>query len=155
MQKQLHKLFLVAVILLAISMSAVAQEKTGSTLYKRLGGYDAIAAMVDNFIPRIATDPDLAKFFAGHSIASQKRLRQLVVEKICEAGGGPCFYTGRTMKEAHNGLGITDEQWATATKHFLAMLEKFQVPKQEHDELMALFTGFKGDVVTTGPTTGN
>jgi hemoglobin len=154
MQKQLHKLFLLTLLILAISLSAAAQEKTGSTLYKRLGGYDAIAAMVDNFIPRIATDPMLAKFFAGHGIDSKKRLRQLVVEKICEATGGPCFYTGRTMKEAHNGLGITDEQWETSNKHFLAMLDTFQVPKQEQGELVAIITGMKGDIVTTAPTTG-
>ena len=142
---------LAAVLGALLAVWSVAQaQSTGAapSLYKRLGGYDAIAAVTDDFIPRLATDPLLAKFFAGHSVDSKKHLRQLVVEKVCEATGGPCFYTGRTMKEAHNGLGITEEQWAASNKHFVETLEKFNVPKKEQDELLAIITSLKGDIVT-------
>jgi len=150
MRKPFHRMFLLTFVLLTISFAAIAQDKAEPSLYKRLGGYDAIAAVTDDFIPRLATDPLLAKFFAGHSVDSKKHLRQLVVEKVCEATGGPCFYTGRTMKEAHNGLGITEEQWATSNKHFVATLEKFNVPKKEQDELVAIIASLKGEIVTTG-----
>lgn len=145
--RSLVNIFTVLLLVLIACTGLIAQDKAQPSLYKRLGGYDAVAAVVDDFIPRLATDPQLAKFFAGHGIDSKKRLRQLVVEKVCEATGGPCFYTGRTMKEAHNGLGISEEQWNTSQKHFVATLDKFQVPKKEQDELIAIVSSLKGDIV--------
>ncbi len=152
MQRMLRTMFFCLFFL--TSLSLIAQDKAQPSLYKRLGGYDAIAAVIDDFIPRLATDPLLAKFFAGHGINSKKHLRQLVVEKVCEATGGPCFYTGRTMKEAHNGLGITEEQWATSNKHFVETLTKFQVPQKEQDELIAIIASLKGDIVASVSPTG-
>lgn len=141
-------IFVLFLTVLICCVSGTAQDKSDPSLYKRLGGYDAIAAVVDDFIPRLVTDPLLGRFFAGHGIDSKKRLRQLVVEKVCEATGGPCFYTGRTMKDAHSGLGITEEQWNASQKHFGETLDKFQVPKKEQDELVAIVLGLKGDIVS-------
>src|SRR5688500_18173688 len=78
-----------------------AQQPAGKTLYQRLGGYDAVAAVVDDFVGRLATDKAFVRFFGGLSTDSQKRLRQNVVDQFCEATGGPCFYLGRTMKASH------------------------------------------------------
>jgi len=128
--------------------SSNAQEKKEKTLYQRLGGYDAIAAVVDDFIPRLATDPDLGKFFAGHSTTALKRIRQLVVDQVCEATGGPCIYIGQTMKTSHEGLGITEAQWDKSVYHFAASLDKFKVPHKEKDELTAIVSSLKKDIVT-------
>src|SRR5262250_3277052 len=68
------------------------------SLYERLGGYDAIAAVVDDFVGRLVTDPRFSKFFVGLSNDSKKRVRQHVVDQFCAAAGGPCVYTGRDMK---------------------------------------------------------
>ena len=65
------------------------------SLYQRLGGYDAIAGFVDTAFPRVASNPQLTHLFRGHSVDSQRRQRQLIVDAICEASGGPCLYTGR------------------------------------------------------------
>ena len=81
------------------------------SLYKRLGGYDALAAVTDDFIGRLASDQQLAKFFAGHSKDSLGRIRQLVVDQLCAATGGPCVYIGRDMKSSHQGMGITEADW--------------------------------------------
>lgn len=141
-------------VLLALTTTILAQDKTEPSLYKRIGGYDAIAAVVDDFVPRLVTDPLLGKFFAGHGNDSKKRLRQNVVNMICEALGGPCFYTGRPMKEAHGGLGISEEQWSVSQKHFVATLDKFQVPKKEQDELIAVIVSLKNDIVTPASPAG-
>ena len=154
MQKHFNKLFLLLFVLVAITSTVMAQYKAQPSLYKRLGGYDAIAAVVDDFVPRLVADPVLGKFFAGHGINSRKHLRQLVVEKVCEATGGPCFYTGRTMKEAHDGLGVTEEQWNTSTTHLVETLDKLQVPKKEQEELLAVITSLKGDIVATATPAG-
>jgi hemoglobin len=122
-----------------------AQEK--ATLYKRLGGYDALAAVTDDFIGRLATDPGLGRFFAGHSKDSLGRIRQLIVDQLCAATGGPCIYVGRDMKKAHDGLGISEADWDTTVKHLVATLDKFKVPKKEKDEVLAAISGMKADIV--------
>jgi hemoglobin len=117
------------------------------SLYKRLGGYDALAAVTDEFLFRIATDKQLSRFFVGASDNSKIRIRQLVVDQLCEATGGPCKYIGRDMKSAHKGLGITEDDWNIAVKHLVATLDKFNVPKKEKDEVLAAISGLKGDLV--------
>lgn len=132
-----------AFLLAGVSTKLNAQE----SLYKRLGGYDAIAAVADDFITRLATDKDLAKFFKGASMDSQKKIRQHVVDMLCEASGGPCYYTGRDMKTAHKGLKISEKDWNTAGGHLVATLDKFKVPQKEKDEVLALINSTKNDIV--------
>jgi hemoglobin len=121
------------------------QEK--KSLYTRLGGYDAIAAVVDDFITRLATDPTFARFFSGFGDDSKKRLRQHILDQFCVAAGGPCVYLGRDMKTTHTGLGITEAQWDAAAKHLVAALDKYKVPQAEKDELMAFVGTQKKDIV--------
>lgn len=129
----------------SIAGATGGQEK--KSLYSRLGGYDAIAAVVDDFITRLATDPSFAKFFSGFSTDSKKRLRQHILDQFCVAAGGPCVYLGRDMKTTHAGLGITEPQWDAAAKHLVAALDKYNVPKAEKDELMAFVATQKKDIV--------
>src|SRR5688572_21489173 len=117
------------------------------SLYKRLGGYDAIAAVTDDFIGRMASDKSLQKFFVGHSKDSLGRIRQLVVDQLCAATGGPCIYIGRDMKSAHQGMGIAEADWNTAAGHLVATLDKFKVPEKEKAEVLAAITGLKNDIV--------
>ena len=117
------------------------------SLYKRLGGYDALAAATDDFIGRMATDPQLAKFFAGHSKDSLARIRQLVVDQLCAATGGPCVYIGRDMKTSHAGLGITEKDWDASVRHLVASLDKFNVPAKEKDDVLGAIGGLKKDIV--------
>jgi hemoglobin len=154
-QRRILLFFIVlAVGVLTTGVLVRAQAKAEPSLYKRIGGYDAIAAVVDDFIPRIATDPQLTKFFSGHGIDSKKRLRQLVVEELCEGTGGPCFYTGRSMKASHAGLGITDSDWQVAVNHLVATLDKFKVKPKEKDELLSIASSLKTDIVAPASAAG-
>jgi len=126
------------------SMTGATQDK--KSLYQRLGGYDAIAAVVDDFIGRLVTDKRFEKFFVGHSEDSQKRIRQHILDQFCAATGGPCIYTGRDMKTTHHGLGITDADWDAAAKHLVASLDKFKVPEKEKGEVLAFITSLKKDI---------
>jgi hemoglobin len=116
-------------------------------LYKRLGGYDAIAAVSDDFIGRLAADKQLNRFLVGLSADSQKKLRQNVVDQLCQATGGPCLYLGRSMKTSHAGLGITESDWQLTVNHLVASLDKFKVPEKEKNEFLALASSLKGDIV--------
>src|ERR1051325_9356186 len=148
MQSSRPNLFLALVfsmlLTVAASMSARAQQKT---LYERIGGYNALAAVVDDFIGRLVSDKQFEKFFAGHSIDSKKRIRQHILDQFCAATGGPCVYTGRDMKTSHTGLGITEADWDAAAKHLAASLDKFKVPEREKGEVLAFVTSLKKDIV--------
>ncbi len=131
----------------ANSAAQSAGAQSGPSLYKRLGGYDAIAAVTDDFIARLAADKQLSRFLVGMSADSQKRLRQLVVDQLCMATGGPCIYIGRPMKTAHAGLGITESDWQLTVKHLVESLDKFKVPEKEKNEFLALASSLKPDIV--------
>lgn len=130
----------------AQSQSAAHQESSPS-LYKRLGGYDALAAVTDDFVGRLVADKQLARFFGGVSRDSQKRIRQLVLDQLCAATGGPCIYIGRSMRTVHEGLGITENDWNVAVKHLGETLEKFKVGKAEQDDLLKILGPLKADIV--------
>lgn len=141
---------LVFVVLGGCAWNVSAQSQAPSaapTLYKRLGGYDAIAAVTDDFIGRLAADKQLVRFLVGLSADSQKKLRQHVVDQLCEATGGPCIYIGRSMKTTHAGLGITEADWQSTVKHLVATLDKFKVPEKEKGELLAIASSLKADIV--------
>jgi hemoglobin len=134
-------------VLLAAAPLAAHHAEAEVSLYKRLGGYDAIAAVVDDFIGRMATDPQLGRFFVGHSTESLKKIRQLVVDQICEATGGPCYYTGRSMKESHAGMKISAAEWDKGVQHLTATLDKFKVGAKEKQEVLAAVGSLKNDIV--------
>jgi hemoglobin len=141
---------LISLFISACAWHASAQSpapQSSATLYKRLGGYDAIAAVTDEFISRAANDKQLARFLVGLSNDSKRRLRQLIVDQLCEATGGPCFYTGRSTKTAHAGLGITESDWQLTVKHLTAILDKFKVPEREKSDFLALASSLRGDIV--------
>ena len=142
--------FLALSLSLATLLSASAQDgqmQAKKSLYERLGGYNAVAAVVDDFVGRLVTDKQFERFFAGHSTDSKRRIRQHIVDQLCAAAGGPCLYTGRTMKDSHTGLGITEAEWDAAAKHLVASLDKFKVPEQEQKDLLAFVNGVKPDIV--------
>ncbi len=124
--------------------SAQAQEKS---LYERLGGYDALTKVVDEFITQLGKDKQLSRFLVGLSDDSKKKLRQHVVDQFCQATGGPCIYTGREMKTVHTGLKITESDWEIAAKALVAALDKYKVGQKEKDEVVAFVTGLKKDIV--------
>ena len=136
--------FVLAATMIAPPATASAQEKS---LYDRLGGYNAVAAVVDDFIGRLVGDKRFERFFTGHSKDSLKRIRMHIIDQLCEATGGPCNYTGRTMKASHEGLGISEDDWKAAVDHLVATLDKFKVPKREKDELLGAVSKFKNDIV--------
>ncbi|HST53289.1 MAG TPA: group 1 truncated hemoglobin [Pyrinomonadaceae bacterium] len=138
---------LALVVLVASAPAAPARAQTNKTLYERLGGYNAIAAVVDDFVGRLVADKQLERFFVGHSTDSKKRIRQHVVDQLCAATGGPCIYTGRTMKDSHAGLGITEDEWNIAGKHLVETLDKFKVPEAEKKELLDIVATLKADIV--------
>lgn len=147
MSKRALPAFLSLLFVSAPVFCQAAAAPSGPSLYKRLGGYDAIAAVTDDFIARLAADKQLNRFLVGLSDNSKAHLRQMIVEQACAATGGPCVYTGRDMKTAHKGLGITESDWNLAVKHLSDTLEKLHVPAKEKGEFLGIIASTKGDIV--------
>ena len=117
------------------------------SLYQRVGGYDTIAAMVDDFFARMTADEQLKRLFVNVSDPDFRRVRQLTVDFICEKSGGPCFYTGRSMAESHKGLGITDDDWNRAGVHMGETLDMLGVQGELREELGGFISGLRDDIV--------
>lgn len=144
----MRKAFLIFAMVLVCAGSAFAQAATKEkTLYQRLGGYDAIAAVSDDFVDRLGKGKLLSRFVVGLSVDSKKRLRQHLVDFLCNATGGPCLYLGRDMKTVHTGLGITEDDWKESVDALVATLDKFKVPEKEKNEVLGAVSALKKDVV--------
>ena len=132
---------LVAGLLLAACQNMGMQQKS---LYDRLGGKDAITAVVDDFVANVAADKRINGFFAKADIP---RLKRNLVDQICQATGGPCTYTGKDMKTAHKGMGITDADFNALVEDLQKSLNKFKVPDKEQGELLGALASLKPQIV--------
>jgi hemoglobin len=124
------------------------------SLYERLGGYDGVAAIVDDLLPRLLGDPQLAMYWKGKCKDSLKKDRQLIVDFLASAFGGPVAYLGRDMKTSHDGLGITAREWQRFVEHVEATLESLGIGGREATEFMAATHGLRGDVVEVSAVAG-
>lgn len=120
---------------------------SNASLYKRLGGYDALAAVTDDFLARMLGDPKMAPYFEELDEKGKLRFRQMVVDQLCAGTGGPCVYVGADMPTAHKDLGITETAWTVAAGYLSDTLDKFKVPEREKAEFLAFVVSLKGDIV--------
>jgi len=129
---------------------------TQKSLYDRLGGVYAIAAVIDDFIDRIMDNPRLnanPKVDEAHHRVSRAGFKYLVTEMVCWATGGPQQYSGRSMRDSHVHLDITEDEWQVFLEDLQACLDTFAVPQAEQSEIFALVNSTKSDIVLPASTT--
>ncbi|HJR75820.1 MAG TPA: group 1 truncated hemoglobin [Nitrospiraceae bacterium] len=140
-------------MVVGVAVSVAACNTTGGTgavqsqetsLYDRLGGKPAITAVVDDFVGRVAADNRINAKFANANIP---RLKMMLVDQICQASGGPCTYTGRDMKSAHAGMGVSGAEFDALVGDLVATLSKFKVGEREKNELLGALGPMKKDIV--------
>ena len=117
------------------------------SLYERLGGYGAIAAVADDLLPRLRSDPQLGRFWAHRGEDGIMREKQLLIDFLCASAGGPMYYRGRDMALVHKGMRISENDWSVFLGHAAATLAKFQVPEAEKHEVVAFVQSLKNDCV--------
>jgi len=147
----LHSVILSLALALGFTpISVTAQEKSADqpSLYERIGGYDVIAATVDNFLERFDADPELIPFLGGVNAAEGARIRQHFVDFFCAQTGGPCLYLGRDMTETHEGLGIMDAHFEGVIKHLTNALDHQGVEDHEKQELLSFLMSLRAQIVT-------
>lgn len=137
--------FVAMVISVLVVTGAVwAAGATGTSLYERLGGKDAITAVVETFVANVGADKRINGFFASTDLA---KLKLHLVNQICEASGGPCKYTGRTMKRTHAGMGISNADFNALVEDLIGALDHHHVGKSEKEELLGVLGPMRSDIV--------
>jgi hemoglobin len=122
------------------------------SLFDRLGGKEAIVRVVDDFVARAAADSRINAKFARTDVP---RLKAMLVEQVCAATGGPVAYTGRGMRETHDGMGVTAGEFDALVADLVTTLDQFKVPTTEQQELLGILGPLRDDIVEVEtPTTG-
>ena len=117
------------------------------SLYTRLGGYDAIAAVAADLLPRLTKDARLGRFWANRSSDGVAREKQLLIDFLCSNAGGPLLYTGRDMLLSHRGMKISQADWGAFIGHVQATLDAFKVPARERGDVLGFLDSTKADIV--------
>ena len=122
------------------------------SLYDRLGGPGGINALTESWVARVGGDDRANGKFARTDIP---RLMKELADQLCEATGGPCTYTGRSMQETHDGMGTTAGEFDVVMQHLTGALDELRVPGAEQAELVGLLMPMRDDIVEVeSPATG-
>ncbi|HEV8255671.1 MAG TPA: group 1 truncated hemoglobin [Casimicrobiaceae bacterium] len=144
LQRLAFPLVLIASLLVCGCQDMGMKPMMQKSLYDRLGGKDALTAVVDDFVGNVAADKRINGFFAKADIP---RLKRNLVDQICQGTGGPCVYTGKDMKTAHKGMGISDADFNALVEDLVKTLNKFKVPAKEQGELLGILGPLKPQIV--------
>ena len=117
------------------------------SLYERLGGYDGVVGAADAILPRLIDDAQLGRFWQNRGQDGIARERQLLIDYLCSAAGGPMYYTGRDMKVTHEGMAISESDWSLFTGHVAAALDSLSVGEPERGDVLGFIESLKGDIV--------
>jgi hemoglobin len=149
------RILILSVALLSVLSGCKKEEETPApSLYDRLGGVNAISAVVDQFIANVAADPNMVRTFkpllddvGKGNTARVTALRNNLIDQIGEASGGPQVYKGKDMVTAHAGMQITETEFNSLVNDLVLALDKFMVPATEKGELLGVLGGLKGQIV--------
>lgn len=130
-----------------LSVPVLSQTTPEKSLYQRLGGYEAIAAVVKDFAGKLFIDRQVGSFFKGMGTDTRKSFIQKNINLVCNVTGGPCKIISRPARTIHAGLGITEADFNVVVNHLVETLEKFKVPAQEKKELLSIVGSLKPQIV--------
>lgn len=144
MKMQSRVSMMVLSVVLMAGAACAGNQAQGASLYDRLGGKGAITAVVETFVGNVGGDTRINGYFASTDLT---KLKAHLVNQICGASGGPCTYTGRTMKQTHAGMGVTDAAFGALVEDLVAALDHHKVGKTEKDQLLGVLGPMKSDIV--------
>ena len=136
-----------ALVVFAALPGRTANAADTKSLYERLGGYDGISAVVDEFADSLFADKRINEFFIGMGDDTRAQFKQKNKNLLCNATGGPCKVISRTAKETHHGLGITAADFEVVAGHLTDALNKFKVGPKEQEEVFAIILSLRPQIV--------
>ena len=133
-------------VLAGLSLLAVPDDSVAGAhlVYERIGYQSGVETVVDYFLANVGGDDRVNGRFADTDMA---QLRGHLIDQVCEASGGPCAYTGKSMREAHAGMGITEAEFAIIAGHFAAAMEQAGVNAADHAAIMGVLSAMQDDIV--------
>ena len=145
MRKRRYMVFGIAVLGGLLLLSAADDSRAGAHLvYERLGYQSGVERLVDYFLANVTGDDRVSGRFADADMAN---LRSQLIDQVCEATDGPCTYEGKSMREAHAGMGITEAEFGIIAGHFAAAMEQAGVNASDQAAVMSILSDMQGDVV--------
>jgi hemoglobin len=132
-----------------VTTDVIAQGASGKFLYNKLGRYEGIAKIIDSAAAIIFADPEIGKYFIGLGTHSQLKLREFLVAQFCQAAGGPCVYTGRTMELSHSGMdgGLGNNEFNAFANAVSQALDQNGVNPSPKAEVMAFVESLRDKIV--------
>lgn len=118
------------------------------SLYTRLGGYDAVAMFATQLVGQAQKDDLLARFWENRGQDRIDRELQLLIDYLVNQTGGQMYYTGRDMALSHQGMGITEADWARFLEITGSVAGDLGVGPTEGGEVMDFLDSLKADIVT-------
>ena len=129
-------------------MLLMALGSKAESLFTRIGGQDGIRQVVDDFVVRMTTHPQVGRFFAGIDTSTGSKFRSHLVDFICAATGGGVAYRGRDLASAHRAFSISESDWNVTVENLKESLLKARVPAREIQDLVGIIAPLKGQIVT-------
>jgi hemoglobin len=133
---------------LLLMSAAFTAADAGTSLYTRLGGEAGVAAISNTLIDRVAQDPRLGQSFKDANLG---HIKQMLAEQICELSGGPCRYSGDSMKQSHTGHHIGEAEFYGMVADLRVILKDQRVSQGATNELLRLLAPMKRDIVEPAP----
>ena len=137
----IKKLIYIAALFSGLTCFNVAQA---GGYYQELGGKAGVEKIVDNFINEISFDQNIVKFFEGTDI---NRLREKLIEQFCHESGGPCEYTGDSMKDVHAGMDITKAEFNRVVELLQAAMDDAGTPQTAQNRLIRSLAPTRPDII--------
>lgn len=127
-----------------LSLGACSAVPDEENLYLALGGEQAIAVIVENFILEIARDERIIDHF---EVSNVQRFRVMMNEHLCMVADGPCAYTGDSMIDTHAGMGVTEGDFNAIVENMMAAMNKAGIPLGPQNRLLARLATFRGEII--------
>ena len=140
-------LSIATLVLTACATTSSSESTATPSLYRRLGGREGIAGVVDAFVANALADQRIGPAFKSLPAARVGPLKSNIADFLCENTGGPCSYIGRTMKESHKGLGLTKEDFDACNAALAKALDSSNVAAPDKAEVMKLVQSLMPDIV--------
>jgi hemoglobin len=127
--------------------SPVCEAAAGASLYERLGGEEGVTAIANSLIDRVAADPRIGRSFKDTNL---EHIKKMLAEQLCDLSGGPCRYSGDSMRETHAGHHISEADFYGMVTDLRDILHERHVSIGATNELLRLLAPMKRDVVERG-----
>ena len=136
-----------ALVVFAALPARTANAAEAKPLYERLGGYEGISAVVDQFGDSLFADKRISQFFIGMSDDTRAQFKQKNKNLLCNVTGGPCKVISRPANVAHHGLGITAGDFDVVVGHLKDVLNQDKVGPKEQEEVFAIILSLRSQIV--------